>query len=107
MSYEPNYSDSYGAPQAPPVNYDPNGGYNGGYYPSQPYPAFFSDIELTMRLGQAALIAFIILVVVLVAFILLMCCVQCPSLFGGRQAYYAQDPNNLGYNYSQTSEFKT
>ena len=53
-----------------------------------------------MKLGQIALIAFIVLAVIIVAFLLLMCCMYCPTLFGGRnQGYENQQnyyPNNIG-----------
>jgi hypothetical protein len=76
------FSDSYGAPQGTPVNYNP--GYGAPAQASVPYANFFSDMELAMKLGQVALIAFIILVVVVVAFLLLLCCMYCPSMVGGR-----------------------
>ena len=53
-----------------------------------------------MKLGQVALIAFIVLAVIIVAFLLMMCCMYCPTLFGGRnQGYENQQnyyPNNIG-----------
>ena len=61
---------------------------------------FFDDMELVMKLGQIALIAFIVLAVIIVAFLLMMCCMYCPTLFGGRnQGYENQQnyyPNNIG-----------
>ena len=57
--------------------------YGGGYGGSVPYANFYTDLELAMKIGQVALIAFIVLVAVVVCFLLLMCCMQCPSLFGG------------------------
>ena len=36
-----------------------------------------------MKIGQVSLIAFIVLVAVVICFLLLMCCLYCPTLFGG------------------------
>ena len=49
-----------------------------------------------MKIGQIALIAFILLVAVVVCFLLLMCCMYCPTLFGG--GYRGQpQPETGGY----------
>ena len=49
-----------------------------------------------MKVGQVALIAFILLVAVVVCFLLLMCCMYCPTLFGG--GYRGQpQPETGGY----------
>ena len=69
--------DSYGAPQAPPLLSDSTSYNSGAYY------NFYNDLELVMKIGQVSLIAFIVLVAVIVCFLLLMCCLYCPTLFGG------------------------
>ena len=91
--YNPSY-DSYGAPQAPAYQPGNNDfGYTGG---SGYYANFYNDLELTMKVGQVALIAFILLVAVVVCFLLLMCCMYCPTLFGG--GYRGQpQPETGGY----------
>jgi len=91
--YNPSY-DSYGAPQAPAYQPGNNDfGYTGG---SGYYANFYNDLELTMKIGQIALIAFILLVAVVVCFLLLMCCMYCPTLFGG--GYRGQpQPETGGY----------
>ena len=96
LKYSNSYSDSYGAPQAPPIgNYDPNGGYGNNY---QVPSTIVNEIAFTLKLGQVALIAFIVLVVFVVAFLLLMCCMYCPSLFGGGYQQHQQHPDHGYYN---------
>ena len=97
-------SDSYGAPQAPP--YDSgypsfnNPGYDSNYpdYGSSPqrnpqsptynnnpyYVGYTSDLELSMKLGQVALIAFIILAIFLLVFLLFKCFLECHRM-GNKQ----------------------
>ena len=101
------YTDSYGVPQAPPSSYNPgySPGYGGGFY-----AGFGNDVELTIRLGQVALIAFIILVVFIVGFLLIFCCLQ---FSGGSQRYqenvgfYPQNVNEQGTTipYSATTDW--
>ena len=86
--------DSYGAPQAPV--YQPGSNNDFGYTGSGYYANFYNDLEFTMKIGQAAIIAFIILVAVVVCFLLLLCCMYCPTLFGG--GYRGQpQPESGGY----------
>ena len=100
-SYNPP-SSSYGAPSS----YTNVGG--GGYYAPPPaggghlhapYPGYFSDLELLVKLGQAALIVFIIFAVVVVLFLLVMACVYC-ARGGSRDSdhvtYYPGDGGPVG-----------
>lgn len=96
-------SDSYGAPQAPP--YDSgypsfnNPGYDSNYpdygspqrnpqsptYNNNPYyVGYTSDLELSMKLGQVALIAFIILAIFVLVFLLFKCFLECRKM-GNKQ----------------------
>ena len=81
FSYNPT-NPGYGAP-----TYGAGGGYNngGGLYYQPPYSGFEQDLELLVRLGQAALIVFMILAVVAVIYMLAMCCLGC-GVFGNRRA---------------------
>ena len=109
-------SDSYGAPQAPPQNYYNNPGYDSNYpdygnpqrnpgsgggltsYNSNSYyVGYTSDLELCMKLGQVALIAFIILTIFLLAFLLFKCCLECRSLSAGQQPNFSKRTLNQRY----------
>ena len=102
-------SDSYGAPQAPPQNYYNNPGYDSNYpdygnpqrnpgsgggltsYNSNSYyVGYTSDLELCMKLGQVALIAFIILVIFVLVFLLFKCCLECRSLTSRQQPNFSK-----------------
>merc|ERR1712062_521573 len=102
-------------------DYNPSDSYNPGYNPGYSpgygggfYNGFGNDVELTIRLGQVALIAFIILVIFIVAFLLIWCCIQ----FGGGSRYQQQEtvgfyPQNVTQDnagggtipYSQTTDW--
>ena len=103
------------------LQYNPSDSYNPGYNPGYSpgigggfYAGFGNDVELTIRLGQVALIAFIILVIFIVAFLLIWCCIQ----FGGGSRYQQQEtvgfyPQNVTQDnagggtipYSQTTDW--
>ena len=102
--------DSYGAPLAPPAppydsGYNPsyNPGYdqnypnygnqanNPTYNPNNPYyVGYGSDMELTMRLGQIALICFIILTIFIMAYLMLKCCLECRKMNDTKPLPYAK-----------------
>ena len=87
------YDTGYGAP--PPPAYNPG---IGGVY----YSTFDSDLRLVMKLGQGALIVFMILAIVAIVFLVMMTCLYCSSgFFGGRQS---QQPDYRDYDYDTGSE---
>ncbi|XP_059079667.1 uncharacterized protein LOC131877869 isoform X2 [Tigriopus californicus] len=80
-NYNPPGGSGYGAPSYGNTNaYNPNGNLN--YY--SPYLGYTDDLRLLMKLGQAALIVFMILAVVAIIYMLIMCCLACG--FGRRTA---------------------
>jgi len=52
-------------------------GYNPGLGFGAIYPGYYGDLELLIKLGQAALIVFIVFAIIAVVFMLVLACLYC------------------------------
>merc|ERR1712172_376404 len=83
MSYYSPPSSGYGVPQAPPLDNNGNNNFysnnnnppafSGGFYLYQGYE---DDIYLLVKLGEASLVIFMILAVVLILYMITSCCLS-------------------------------
>lgn len=76
------YQGSYGAPSYGPPAYNPSGA-GTSYSPASGLYNPYNELHLTLQLGQAALIVFIIAAIVFVLFLLLVACLFCTGHLGG------------------------
>jgi len=71
-----------------------NAGGTGYYSGSNPilYPGYVDDVQLLIRLGQAALVVFIVVAVIAALFMLITLCMYCLGGSGGGAAPRASTP---------------